>query len=106
MTKSQEIEAFRAFWLSLPEASYIRPWFSEIQLEVESIIGADHHINLSPRKCQQLAETCLKNAKAEAAAIVQRAEVEANTIRFAAHRDAAAVRDNAKIALRRIAESI
>jgi hypothetical protein len=106
MTKSQEIEAFRAFWHALPDASYIRPWFSEIQWEVESIIGSDHHINLSPRKSQQLAEACIKNAQAEAASIVQRAEIEANTIRFAAHRDAAAVRDNARIALRRIADSI
>jgi hypothetical protein len=106
MTKNEEIQAYHQFIQTLPEASYIRPWFIEIAMEVESIIRSDYPVRLSPRTAQLEAKAILESAREEAAKIRQSASDDANATRFAAHESAAKIRYNAKDALRAIADRI
>jgi hypothetical protein len=106
MNKQDEINALHAFIQAMPTDSYIRPWMVEIAPHVENIIRGDMPVELCPRQAYLDALKITKDAQETAKQIVQRAEDDAASIRFAAQRTCAELRTNAQAALRRIADSI
>ena len=48
MTKNQEIETLRAFIETLPEASYLRPWLTDILPDIQREIACDYIPAISP----------------------------------------------------------
>jgi hypothetical protein len=106
MTKAQEIQAYHAFIQSLPEASYIRPWLTEVAVEVETLIRSDIIPDLSPRKAQLAALELRQKSLAEAKEIIESAENDAAHIRSVAQHSTRVTRHQARAALRALADSL
>lgn len=106
MSKSEEIEAYHAFIQSLPEASYIRPWLTEVAVEVESLIRSDIIPDLSPRKAQLAALELRQKSLAEAKEIIESAESDAAHIRAVAQNATRITRDQARAALHALADRL
>jgi hypothetical protein len=106
MTKQQEIEAYHNFIRSLPEASYIRPWLTEVAVEVETLIRSDIVPDLSPRRAQLAALDLRQKSLAEAKEIIGSAENDAARIRSVAQQSIRLTRDQARAALHALADRL
>lgn len=106
MTKAQEIQAYHAFIQSLPEASYIRPWFVEISVEVENLLRSDIIPDISPRRAEIEVRDLREQSLLESRRTVEAAQTEALKIKADAERYAASLKQHARQTLLNLANSI
>jgi cell division septum initiation protein DivIVA len=83
MTKQQELAAFNAFIETLPQNTYLRPWLDSIKYDVERDVRCDMFIEHTPISW---AESVRKQAQDESQRITD-----------AAHREAAAIIEKARL---------
>lgn len=74
MTKQQELDALRAFYLGLGRDSYIGEWLAGAYAEVESSLRSDITPDVSIKTAQYRAAAIVAAAEATAAGIIARAE--------------------------------
>ena len=73
MTKQHEIESLKAFALSLPMDSYLRPWIESVIPQVESEIRSDFYPSPSISETRKFCEAEIKFARTQADGIKQAA---------------------------------
>lgn len=90
MTKQEELAAFESFIASLPENTYLRPWLNSIRYDIERDLRSDVFPEHSPR---------------EWAMVVRKsANDESQRITDAAHREAAAIIEKARLKEEEVAQ--
>jgi hypothetical protein len=90
MTKQQEIAALRAFVEALPENTYLRPWLESIKPEIERELRCDMFPEHTPISWAE--------------AVRKQAQDEAQRITDAAHREAAAIIEKARLKEEEVAQ--
>lgn len=83
MTKEQELEVFSAFADSFPQDTYLRPWLDSIRADVERELRCDMFPSHTPTSW--------------AAAVRKQAQEDAQRITSEAHREAAAILEQARM---------
>ncbi len=106
MTKNQEIETLRAFIATLPEASYLRPWLTDILPDIQREIACDYIPAISPTILREEAEkrrakftAYVTECKAEILRQNEAAQTEAKRIITEAQKRADQIERNAKTKL-------
>ena len=83
MTKQEEIAALRTFIAALPTTTYLRPWLESVEPEIKRELRCDMYPEHTPASW---AESVRKQAQDEAQRITD-----------AAHREAAAILEKARM---------
>ena len=106
MTKNQEIETLQAFIETLPEASYLRPWLTDILPDIQREIACDFIPAISPTILREEAEkrrakfaAYVTECKAEILRQNEAAQTEAKRIIAEAQKRADQIERNAKTKL-------